>query len=306
MNQPLNNSQAAFAQQSTQHAPNLTNKVNGVAQPMDPMGGSVNVFDVIDHKNGNHYTQQAPANSQGMPEGTYPMQLPNSPQSMAPQATDEGASPMDKWYKKPDNTVIANGQPVDPNVVAATPAPIVPTEFKNLFESSKYEDFQALTNKRDFIGELVNDDLLAAFKEGDFSGLSAVINGAVQQGVALSGYMGAQVSNKAVTGMFNNFQTASLPELLRTNQLDTMWKDPQFSDFSSPAMQPMVAMATNHVKSMFPNASPQEIQSKAMEMMQDYSKELAGKSFAPQQTPQQQVPQGNTLSPMEQLFSLPE
>ena len=315
----MNNSMDNFNNQSTQHQaqapanPMQANTRNGIAQPMDPMGDSVNPFDVIDYKAGNHFSQQqAPqVGPNGMPIGSAPMAMPQSPQQQGGmQSSDEGAAPMDKWFAIPDNGSQGGQQQADPNNPLATPAapaqPATPEAYQSLFAKSKMEEFQALTNKRDFVGDLFNDDMAAAFKEGDFTSLPNLINAAVQQGAAMSGFISSRVSDKAVNGMFENFQNATLPGLLRTNQLDTMWQNPEFSNFSSPAMQPMVAMATNHVKGMYPDASPQEIQTKAMAMMQDYSKQMASMSFAPQQSQQQeQTPAGNGLSDMEMLFNQP-
>ncbi len=295
-NSHLDNSQAAF---NSQHSSNGT--INGLAQPMDPMSPTApNPYELMDKKAGNHYSQhapQVPTNAQGMPQGAAPLNVPG----MAPNSntvTDEGGSPMDKWFKKGDNS--AN---VDSNSAPATP-PAAPAPFKSLFESATMENFQQVAAKVDAVGESFTPEIQQQFTDGDFSALPSIINQAVQAGMAHSQFMGSRIAHKGVDQMLQNFQTAQLPDLLRANQVSTMWQSPELQDFNSPAMQPMVQMASNHIQQMYPNISPAELKTQTLEMLRDYSKQLQTANFNPSQ-PTGSNMQGSSepqLTDMEMLF----
>lgn len=302
---PMPSHQQQPAQQS-QHYQNAKSQyesgtVNGIAQPVDPMASNVNIFDTLAAKNNPNLHQAPNTNQQGMPVGT---ELFAAPQAQPPAPTpnlntnvQEGGSPMDKWLKPVDNGSQQGGEPKQQ---AEVPAP-----FKSIFEQSKIEDYHSLVANKDFTGDVFNEDVQAAFKEGDFSSMPSIINAAVQQGVAMAAFMSGKVVDKGLGSVFDNFQSAVLPNVLNDHQLNNMWQAPEFSDFSSPAMQPMVQMATAHVQGMYPNATPQEIQQKALELMQDYNKQLSMTNFNPTSTSgQPQAAEAPTMSDMERLFNL--
>lgn len=300
-NQNGNNAQSA----NYQNAQSGARTVNGIAQPMDPMGDAGgNPFEVVDQKNGDHYTQNLPTNQQGMPQGAPQFQAPTNfaPNQQAP--TDESASPMDKWFTKPDNgtqgqapNAAPDGQPV---VQAQQPAN--PEAFQSVFAKAKMEEFQALVGKRDYTKDLFTPELAASFKEGDFEGLPALINAAVQQGASMTAFASSRLSDQAVNGMFQNFQNTVLPQLLNEHSTSSMWQAKGMEDFNSTAMQPMVQMVSNQVKSMNPTASPQQLQQLTLQMLQDYSKSLGDMNFQ-QGANQEELQTPVELSAMERLFN---
>ena len=300
----LNNSQGQS--DNYQNAQSGTNR-NGISQAMDPMSGDANPFEIIDKKNGDHFTQQQsfqPPNSQGMPQGMQQFQAPTSQQYNQAAPVDESASPMAKWFTKPDNSLNNQAPTATPATPAAAPTE-VPAAFQSVFEKSKIEEFQALVGKRDYTKDLVTEELTTAFAAGDFSGLGGLINAAVQQGASMSAFVSSKLAHQGVNGMFENFQNATLPQLLNDHSSSTMWQAKGMESFNSPEMQPMVQMVTSHIKAQFPTASPQEQQSKALEMLQDYSKSMSEMNFAPQNPEQNQQPVVAGMSDMERLFNTP-
>lgn len=308
---PNDNSNSNGSHQSDNYqnaqSSNYQNIQNGIAQSLDPMGDGAegNPFNIIDRKNGidpyGRPVQHAPTNPQGMPPGTESFQASTAPNQFAPNT--EGASPMDKWFKPLDNGGQQLGTPQPQPTATPAATPEVPPEFQSVFAASKIDEYQKLLANRDFAGSLVTPEIMEAFKDGDFSALAGIINGAVQQGSALSSFMSSRVADKGVQGMLDNFQNATLPNLLNEHQSKAMWKSPEFSDFNTPEMQPMVNMAMNHIKSQFPQASPQEQQTHALSMLQDMSKHMGGLQFngnsanpAPVETPPE-------VSDMERLFN---
>ena len=305
MSQNNQNSQNAMtSQMSGNNPPQQSGTFNGVAQPMDPMGGGDNFFATLDSKSRGidpSQQQSTPTNNQGFPPGTEAFN-PQSQGNQDPTPTQQGGSPMDKWMNKPDNGLNPTGAPTG-QPAAPVAAPVAPVEYQSIFGQAKLEEFQALVANRDFASQLMTPEVLEAFKGGDFTALSSIINGAVQQGAALSAFMGSKVADKGVSGMMDNWQKNTLPNLMNTHQTENMWKAPEYADFSSPAMQPMVQMATNHVKGMYPNASPQQIQSHALSMMKDMTAHMGSLNFQGNQSQQAQQPAGPTMTAMEQLFS---
>jgi len=284
MNQPYN-AQAQNNQAPQAQAPRT---VNGITQPLDPMGGGPNIFDMMNSQSAPNSNAPVATDPNGLPPGTqgFPNSSAGSPQ---------GGSPMDKWFKSADNGTS------DPATPAAPAAPETP--FESIFARTKIDEYNALVKGKDFVGELFNADVQAQFTSGDFSALPSIINAAVQQGAGLSSFLSSRVADKAVNGMFENFQNKSLPELINNHQMNNMWSTPEYADFSKPEMQPMVQMATSHIRSMFPNASAQEVQQKALEMMQDYSSQMGNMQFAPRNQQQQMEQPADSLSDMEKLFN---
>ena len=211
----------------------------------DPFSGGNegNIFDQAAMRQQQQANQPTGGNPSGLPNNPTPPQTTNGmetgPFSIGPQA---GPSSLDKYMKKPDNSGKGEQQ---------QPTPLDPFSFTNA-------EYSKLLQQQNFVPE-ISQDTLAAFAQGDFSGLTDIINQAVQAGASMSAPFATQISNKGVQHHLNQFRDTTLPGIFDEHSLNNEFNNIESDVLKHPTFQPLVKSKMQEFKAQYPDATNAQI-----------------------------------------------
>jgi hypothetical protein len=228
---------------------------------------------------------QEATNPSGISNNPAPPQVTNSDNGVIPSARtrQEGASPLDKYMRKPDN---GNNPATQQQAPQGQPAPAPTPAEKNFFDYTT-KDYQGVYGKNDFVGESITPEIMTAIQQGDVQAFKNILNTAIANGASQSSYAVSQVAKAGVGQEFKNFSKGELAEILKGHTLDQQWAGVDSSVLKHPQVEPMARSKMQEFRTQYPEASEQEIVQATTEFFQDFMKVMSG---ANQQQEQQANP----------------
>jgi hypothetical protein len=234
----------------------------------DPFSQSGNnVFNQIDaKKNGPADNMTAP----NMGNNNMPAEAEQRPPANATNpnsATPQGGSPLDKFSPQSNNTPNETASPQ--NAPQATPAP-APASAPNIFDNT-LESYQAHMAKQQNVAGTIDPELATKALSGDMDALGQMLNGVAQNAVAMSMHGSGRIAQQGMNANMDNFRT-EMPTMITDHQVSNVFQND--ATMNHPALKPMVDGAMSMFRNQFPEASPQELQTKVQEYLHATSKVL--------------------------------